>query len=47
MSKTKRRPACVHGNLCRAIWNKIGYIHSVKCPFGCEFYKSVKEGEEK
>lgn len=40
----KGRPPCVHGNLCRVIWKRIGYIHSVKCPYGCEFYKPVKKG---
>ena len=40
----KGRPPCIHGNLCRVIWTRIGYIHSVNCPYGCEFYKAVKKG---
>lgn len=46
MRKRKRRPACIHGNLCREIWIKTGYIYSVKCPFECKFYKSAEEGEK-
>lgn len=38
----KGKPPCIHGNLCRAIWKKIGYIYSVKCPYECEFYKEIK-----
>lgn len=37
------RPPCIHGNLCRVIWKRIGYIHSNKCPYGCEFYKGYEE----
>ena len=37
------KPPCIHGNLCRAIWNKKGYIYSVKCPYGCEFYKPIEK----
>lgn len=44
MEKNKGRPPCIHGDLCRVIWKRIGYIHSVKCPYGCEFYKAVKKG---
>lgn len=39
--------ACIHGNLCRAILNRTGYIYSKRCPNRCEFYEPKHNNEEK
>ena len=39
----KGRQPCIHGNLCRAIYNLTGCIYSVRCPYECEFYEPVKK----
>ena len=39
--------ACIHGNLCRAILNRTGYIYSKRCPNRCEFYEPKHNNEDK
>ena len=39
----KGRQPCIHGNLCRAIYNLTECIYSVRCPYECEFYEPVKK----
>ena len=42
----KKKPPCVHGNLCKAYWDKFKIIYSSFCPI-CEFYKpKIKDGEQ-
>ena len=46
----KDRKPCIHGSLCREIYKLTGCIYSVRCPYGCKFYKPVKMtkvGEQK
>ena len=38
---------CIHGNLCRAILNRTGYIYSKRCPNRCEFYEPKHHNEDK
>ena len=43
----KNRRPCIHGDLCLAIYKLTGCIYSVRCPYGCKYYKPVnivKEG---
>lgn len=30
---------CIHGNLCREIYKKTGYIHSRTCPKNCKYFE--------
>lgn len=34
---------CIHGNLCREIYEKTGYIHSTSCPRKCQFFKEAQK----
>ena len=34
---------CIHGNLCREIYKKTGYIHSHTCPSNCKYYEEKKK----
>ena len=38
----KNRRPCIHGDLCREIYNLTGRIYSIRCPYGCKFYEPVK-----
>lgn len=30
---------CLHGNLCREIYTKTGFIYSSKCPSNCPYFE--------
>jgi hypothetical protein len=30
---------CIHGNLCRDIYKKIGFIYDKKCPIACPYFE--------
>lgn len=30
---------CIHGNLCREIYTKTGFIYSSKCPSNCPYFE--------
>lgn len=32
---------CIHGNLCREIYKKTGYIHSQTCPSNCKYFEEM------
>lgn len=32
---------CIHGNLCREIYKKTGYIHSQTCPSNCKYFEEL------
>lgn len=34
---------CIHGNLCREIYKKTGYINSQTCPSNCKYFEEKKE----
>lgn len=36
------RVACVHGDVCLKIYNKVGFILSSSCPYRCEYYEPLK-----
>lgn len=36
------KPQCVHGKLCKKLFEKKKIIYSTKCPAGCEFYDPVR-----
>lgn len=34
---------CIHGNLCREIYKKTGYILSLDCPLNCKYFEEKKK----
>ena len=38
----KNKRPCIHGDLCREIFELTGRIYSVRCPCECKFYEPVK-----
>lgn len=36
---------CIHGNLCKTVYEKTGYIHSRSCPNNCKYFEEKKKGE--
>ena len=40
--RMKDRRPCIHGDLCREIYNLTGRIYSIRCPYGCKFYEPIK-----
>ena len=38
---------CVHGNLCRDIYKKTGFIYSKKCPDACPYFEEKYKQDDK
>lgn len=34
---------CTHGNLCREIYKRTGYIHSCTCPKNCKYFEELSQ----
>ena len=38
---------CIHGNLCKEIYKKTGFINSKSCPKGCPFFEEKYKKADK
>lgn len=37
---------CIHGNLCRDIFKKTGYIRSASCPKNCKYFEELSQNQK-